>query len=220
MSAPESGPVGPDGSPVELYAILPPLGEAELIHAAVPEHSEILELGCGTGRITRGLVSRGHRVVAVDESAEMLAHVRDAETVHSSIEALELGRRFHGVALASNLVNIESPELRQAFLRTCRRHVADDGVVVIQRLPTHDGAWEERTNEIGPVRTTLRDVRRSGPLVTAVAEYESDGRSWRHPFTSRLLREEEVEAALTEAGLQLREWLDDRRLWLVAEPAP
>ena len=219
MTAPESGPVAPDGSPVELYALLPALGEAELIHAAVPDGSEILELGCGTGRITRELVVLGHRVVAVDESAEMLAHVRDAEIVQSTIEALELDRRFGGVVLASHLVNIESPQLRQAFLTTCRCHVAEDGVVVIQRLPTDDDAWQERANDVGPVRTTLRDVRRSGALVTAVVEYESDSRSWRHPFTSRLLSEEEVEAALEEAGLRLRAWLDDRRLWLSAEPA-
>ena len=58
----------PDGSPVGLYATLAPLGEQQLIHEAVPAGSEILELGCGAGRITHELVALGHPVVAVDNS--------------------------------------------------------------------------------------------------------------------------------------------------------
>ena len=218
MTPAESGPVAPDGSPVELYALLPPMGEAELIGATVPTGAEILELGCGSGRITRGLVSRGHRVVAVDESADMLARVRGAKTVRARIEGLDLGRRFDAVLLASHLINIESEDARRAFLETCRRHIRHDGVVLIQRLPFDEEAWQERTSEIGPVRTTLHDVRRAGALVSAVVEYQAGERRWRHPFTSRLLDDEELDMALAAAGLERREWLDEKRLWLTAEP--
>jgi len=62
-------------------------------------------VGCGTGRITHPLVALGHPVVAVDESPEMLAHVRDAEKVCARIEHLALGRRFDVVLLASHLIN-------------------------------------------------------------------------------------------------------------------
>ncbi|HEY7295719.1 MAG TPA: class I SAM-dependent methyltransferase, partial [Dehalococcoidia bacterium] len=89
----------PDGSPVGLYALLPPDGEPELIHAAVTPGRELLELGCGAGRITHPLLALGHPVVAVDQSAAMLAHVRGAETVLSPIEKLALGRRFAAVLL-------------------------------------------------------------------------------------------------------------------------
>jgi SAM-dependent methyltransferase len=91
--------VAPDGSPVEIYRRLPPGGEAELIHGAVGRHASILELGCGAGRVTHELVRLGHWVTAVDESAEMLAHVRGAEVVETVIEELDLGRtetRFQG----------------------------------------------------------------------------------------------------------------------------
>lgn len=37
--------VAQDGSPIALYARLEPMGEPELIHAAVPAGCEILELG-------------------------------------------------------------------------------------------------------------------------------------------------------------------------------
>jgi len=68
----------PDGSPVELYERLPELGEDDVVVSVLPEEASVLELGCGTGRITRQLVRLGDRVTAVDESAEMLALMRTA----------------------------------------------------------------------------------------------------------------------------------------------
>ena len=124
----------PDGSPVGLYTRLPELGEGEVVAAALAAGASVLELGCGSGRITRQLVRLGFRVTAVDESAAMLAHVREAETVQAQIEGLDLGRRFDAVVLASNLVNAEPPR-RRAFLENCRRH-AD--LAVVQGLPL---AW-------------------------------------------------------------------------------
>ena len=76
------GPITPDGSAVELYALLPPMGEPEVVHAAIPAGASILELGAGAGRVTRRLVELGHPVVAVDESPEMLARVRAAAAGH------------------------------------------------------------------------------------------------------------------------------------------
>ena len=85
--------------------MLPPMGEPGTVHAAVPAGAEILELGAGAGRVTQPLLELGHPVVAVDESAEMLARIRGAETVLARIQELRLGRRFDVVLLASFLVN-------------------------------------------------------------------------------------------------------------------
>ena len=69
------GEITDDGCAVELYTLLPPFGEAEIVHAAVPEGASILELGCGTGRILKPLAELGHRVHGVDDSPGMLARV-------------------------------------------------------------------------------------------------------------------------------------------------
>jgi SAM-dependent methyltransferase len=130
----------PDGSPVELYALLPERGEGELVARAVPAGGSILELGCGAGRITRQLVRLGYRVTAVDESPEMLAFVEDAERVCARIEGLDLGRRFDAALLASNLLTAPE-EQRRAFLATCRRHAE---LVVVETLPL---GWEPREGE-------------------------------------------------------------------------
>jgi SAM-dependent methyltransferase len=70
--------ITPDGCAVELYALLPAMGEPEIVHAAVPPGASILELGAGAGRMTRPLVELGHPVVAVDESRAMLDRLRGA----------------------------------------------------------------------------------------------------------------------------------------------
>jgi SAM-dependent methyltransferase len=77
------------GCAVDFYALLPPFGEAEIVHSAVPEGASIQELGCGTGRILRPLAGLGHQVLGVDDSRAMLARIPDLPTVCCRIE----GRR-------------------------------------------------------------------------------------------------------------------------------
>jgi SAM-dependent methyltransferase len=214
--------IAPDGSPVDLYAALPGFGEPELVHDAIPAGAEILELGAGAGRMTHRLVALGHPVTAVDHSAEMLARIRGAETVRSDIEGLDLGRRFACVLLASHLVNVDDDRRRAAFLEACARHVAPDGVVLIQR---YDPEWaadpQPSESEREGVHLRLVDPRRDGERLHATVEYEIGDRSWRHgPFTSRILDDDELEERLGVAGLLRDRWLDDRRGWLAAVPAP
>jgi SAM-dependent methyltransferase len=200
----------PDGSPVELYALLPEMGEGDIVARVVPAGASILELGCGAGRVTRQLVRRAYRVTAVDESAEMLAHVRDAETVCARMEGLDLGRRFDAVLLASNLVNA-SPQRRRAFLATCRRH-AD--VVVVEGLPL---GWSPHDAEsaMGDVRARLHVDRVEDGVAHGEMEYHAGSQAWRHAFAMHVFAgEAELEAALAEAGLRLGEWLNER--WFTA----
>jgi 2-polyprenyl-3-methyl-5-hydroxy-6-metoxy-1,4-benzoquinol methylase len=206
-----------DGSPVELYRLLPPRGEPEMIHALVAPGAQILELGCGVGRITHPLVDLGHPVVGVDESAEMLAHVLGAETVCARIEELDLGRRFPVVLLMSNLVNTPRDQ-RGKFLRTCRRHVTDDGIVLVERLEPDWTPLEGAESRIGRVKVVLRELDREGTVVSGVVEYAAGGRTWRHAFESRLLDDAVLEVSLLEAGLELSRVLDDARRWVEARP--
>ena len=215
---PASG-IARDGSPVEVYLRLPPGDEPGIVHGTVPRGAEILELGCGAGRLTHALVALGHPVVGVDQSAEMLRHVRGADTVLADIEGLELGRRFPVVLLASHLVN-DADARRAAYLATCRRHVEDDGSVLIQRLdPELDWlAREGLEQERGGVSVTLRGVRLEGRTLAATAEYRIGEEVWLQPFASRLLDDAELEAELRAATLRLVRFLDDERTWVLAVP--
>jgi SAM-dependent methyltransferase len=224
MPASGTGPgtITPDGCAVELYVLLQPMGEPEIVHAAVPAGASVLELGAGAGRVTHPLLALGHPVVAVDESAEMLARIRGAETVRGRIEDLDLRRRFDVVLLASFLVNTDDRDLRRRFLATCRRHVRDGGRVLIQR---HPPAWFDEAAEgegvAGGVLHRLRDLRRPGPgLLAATVEYQVGERVWTQTFTTERLDDEALAAALAGAGLAVDAYLTGDGSWVRAVPAP
>jgi SAM-dependent methyltransferase len=197
------------------------MGEPEIVHAAVPPGASILELGAGAGRVTHPLVALGHPVVAVDESAEMLARIRGAETVRARIQELDLGRRFDAVLLASFLVNTADRGLRGRFLEACRRHLDDGGCVLVQRHPPgwFDEAIEgERT--AGGVTYRLRDLRRPAPgLLAATVGYQAGDRVWTQSFTAERLDDHALAAALGEAGLDLDAYLTGDGSWVRAVPA-
>ena len=212
--------VTPDGSPVEIYRRLPPAGEAQVIHDALAADAAILELGCGAGRITHELLRLGHSVTAVDESAEMLAHVRGAELVRARIEELDLRRTFDCVVLASHFVNDSDLERRRRLLEVGARHVSPSGSVLVESYPS-DFDWGEAvgvTSTRGDVAVTLTEATVQRPLVDAAVEYAVEGRSWLQRFSARKLDQRELETVLVEAGLQFVRWLDERRTWSESRP--
>lgn len=214
--------VAPDGSPVGLYAAMAPdRNSASLIHGAIPAGCDVLELGAGAGRVTRALTALGHPVVAVDESAEMLEHIagriEGARTVLSRIEDLRLDRRFPAVLLMSFLIGYGN---RKALLQACRRHVADDGAVIIQReSPQWFDNVEPGTWERDGIHYELAEVVRPAPgTLRATIHYTKGAQTWTHTFTSVRLSDEELLALLAECGLRLERFLDDDRGWLLARP--
>ncbi|HJQ43661.1 MAG TPA: class I SAM-dependent methyltransferase [Jatrophihabitantaceae bacterium] len=220
MSSSGSGPgvITPDGCAVDVYARLPATGEPEIVASAVPSGASILELGSGAGRVTHALVALGYSVVAVDESPEMLALVRGADTVQSTIAELELGRTFDAVLFGSHLVNVPDADERAALLAAARRHVAADGVVLIE---WHAPQWFDAVTEgaggtVGDVRIEIGDISRDGDLLSATVRYWSESELWTQSFTARRLSEERLRSDLEGAGLEFDRWLTDDKAWLTA----
>ncbi|MCQ4082902.1 class I SAM-dependent methyltransferase [Streptomyces sp. RB6PN25] len=219
-SAAGPGAITPDGCAVELYERLPVGEEPDIIERAVPKGARTLELGCGVGRVTHPIVERGFTVTAVDESPEMLKRIRGARTVRSPIETLELDERFDVVMLASFLVHTSDLRVRKGFLRTCRRHVTDDGCVLIQREGEgwHDNVPREGTY---PGGGTVR-VASSEPVAAGVrsvhVEYIFPDARWTQTFRSRPLTKQAFEELLAASGLTVDAYLTDDGTWVRALP--
>ncbi|WP_367323930.1 class I SAM-dependent methyltransferase [Streptomyces sp. HUAS ZL42] len=214
------GAITPDGCAVELYSRLPLGPEPDIIAAAVPAGVRILELGSGVGRMTHPLLERGFTVTAVDESADMMERVRGARTICSPIEDLDLDERFDVVLLASFLVHTADVEVRRRLLKTCARHLADGGCVLIQREGEdyHTDVPRERVDATG---FTIR-IASSEPVGDGVnsvhAEYEFPDATWTQTFRARPLTKEQFEEALAEEGLRVDEYLTEDRIWVRAVP--
>jgi SAM-dependent methyltransferase len=213
------GEFTPDGCAVELYQRLPAGDEARIIAAAAPPPAGLLELGCGAGRVTGPLTALGYQVTAVDESDAMLARIEGARTVHSTIEDLRLPGAFDVVLLGSFLVHAPDVAVRRALLATCRRHVAADGTVLIQR----EGAdWHDRVPREARVGDGVSRVVSSVDVGDGVrevhVEYDFPGASWTQTFRSRPLSVAQFEDALRVAGLVVERYLVPDGTWAAASP--
>jgi SAM-dependent methyltransferase len=215
------GAITPDGCAVELWARLPVGTEPDVIAAAVPPGARILELGCGVGRVTRPLLERGFDVTAVDESAEMLQRVPEgARRVRSAIEDLDLGEKFDAVLLGSFLVHAGDAGVRQRLLATCRRHVGDDGVVLVQREgpDVHHDVPRRRPLPPDGEMHVVSSVAVAPGVNSVHVEYLYPDATWSQTFLSRPLSRAELGSALAAEGLAADGHLTDDQTWVRAVP--
>ena len=179
----------------------------------------ILDLGCGVGRLARPLAALGHPVTGVDESAAMLAHAHGIETIQSRIEDLDLDRRFGAVLAASHLINAPDPRERERLLATCRRHLAGDGIVLVER---HPPGWTAtatpQAGRIDDVEIELHDVERRGSVLYAAVTYRVDGRSYTQRFTAADVDDDALAQAAHAAALRVVRALDPERSWIALAP--
>ena len=88
----------------------------------VPSQGKILELGCGTGKMTRRLASSGYDITAVDNSLEMLEIAGSSDKdgilyVLQDMADLELPRKVDAAVSVCDCMNylLEEEELFSAF---------------------------------------------------------------------------------------------------------
>ena len=213
--------VSNDGSPVAIYLASPPDDTAVVVHRAAGPGTSVLELGSGPGRATRPLVALGHAVTAVDDAEEMLEHVTGARTVCADVLALDLAERFDVVLAASHLINLPTARERRALLDVCRRHVADDGVVLVERfapgwLLTAGPATARR----GPVELAFEPGAVDGTVRSAAMTYRLGGRVWTQHFDASDVDDDTLAAEARAVGLQFDRPLDRAGIWVALRPDP
>lgn len=107
-------------------------GEADLVTRRRPR--QVLDVGCGTGRVAVELARRGTAVVGVDRSASMLAVARRRGPEICWIEAdmceVDLGRRFDLVLMAGNVPLFTPPGTEARLVASCAAHVCPGGLLV------------------------------------------------------------------------------------------
>ena len=211
--------VAPDGSPVPGYPAMPGHDALDLVRDQVPPGGSMLDLGCGVGRLANALADAGFAVTGVDIHERMLAHLSPAvDAVHADIAGLDLGMTFDVVVLASHLVN--HPTDAGAFLTTCRRHVADHGVVLVERFhPDLLDAFDQQEGAVHGVHIRHEVQTRQGAQFSASAHYTVAGRTWTQDYAAVLLDDAALAELLRTAGLAPDAWLDDDARWLRAVPA-
>ncbi|MFE1322233.1 daptide-type RiPP biosynthesis methyltransferase [Kitasatospora phosalacinea] len=127
----------------------------ELLSAAEGREGAVLELCCGSGRLTLPFLQRGFEVVGLDNSPSMLEilaeRLQEPEhqeyagrltTVEGDMTAFALDRRFDLIVLGATAVWNLTREQRAELFRCVREHLAEDGrfLLTVLDIAEFDGA--------------------------------------------------------------------------------
>lgn len=185
---------------------------------------DVLDLGCGTGLLSKTFAKRGHRVVGVDPARAMLDVARRSpqpthmEWVESISETYRSDRRFDLVIMTGHAfqVLLSDQQILQT-LRTMARQLKPDGLVVFEtRNPAvnWDSVWaREYTMETpnGRVRAVRRmtDSSRAPHYLSFAWDYHFTGETLTSDSTLRFATKAEISDLATEAGLTVSQvWGD------------
>ncbi len=104
---------------------------------SLTETGSVLELGCGTGRLTIQLAQKGLKVVGLDASQPMLtlaskkSHGLPIEWVHGDVRHFQLPQTFDLILMAGNTFQALLTEADQLQMLECvRRHLKPTGLFV------------------------------------------------------------------------------------------
>ena len=154
----------------------------DIAGVAVEPESRVLEIGCGVGRLTRGLAARAGEVVALDVSAEMLSRARR----HNA--ELENVTWLHGDGATLAGVDDESVD-------ACVSHV------VFQHIP-------DPSVTLGYIAEMGRVLRRDGWAAFQVSNDPRVHRAGQHNSArGRLLRRVRAGARRAPRGVDDPAWL-------------
>ncbi|MFT8246968.1 class I SAM-dependent DNA methyltransferase [Roseomonas sp. BN140053] len=123
-----------------LYDAVVQPGPCEVFYREVAhgQRGPVLELACGTGRLTLPIARDGHEVVGLDTSRTMLAaakrkareQVLPVRFLLGDMRDFELGQRFGTVIISCNsLAHLTQTEEVRACLAAVRRHLMPAGVL-------------------------------------------------------------------------------------------
>lgn len=141
-----------------------PDGLGQLVESCGPR--EIVEFGCGTGRVATGLSQLGYDVTGVDISRDMLREARKKaaglndkpDFIEADIIKIDLQYKFDLLLCLGNTVPLifKLPDARKLF-RNFARHLRPGGTLIIQQL-NYDKILKEkpRTFAIDTVENHLR----------------------------------------------------------------
>ena len=147
---------------------------------AAAAHGPVLELGCGTGRVTLPVAREGTDVTGIDRSASMLARARAkrarartaarADFVRGDIRMLPFRSRRFGLVMAPYgiLQSLVRERDLAATLASVARVLKTGGRLAIDLVPDLPD-WSEYRG-----RTTLRGTLRRGVRVSLVESVRQD----------------------------------------------
>ncbi|WP_142858525.1 class I SAM-dependent methyltransferase [Salinigranum halophilum] len=124
------------------------------------EGTRVLDLGCGTGHLSRELVDRGARVVGVDRSAEMVARARDRYGDVEGLRFVQGDARDLVAAVGTDSTHTFDAVFSNAALHWIPGPAHDAVLDGVRRLLKPGGVFVAELGGRGNVESIVEAVRR------------------------------------------------------------
>ena len=114
----------------------------------------LLDLGCGTGRVSLDLAARGHDVTGLDSDSELVETLRTraraqdqkVDAIAADARSFALGRRFGLVISPMQVVQLlGGPDGRAQMLGAVREHLEPGGTFAVALANPFDGWSDEES---------------------------------------------------------------------------
>lgn len=187
----------------------------EVLRAARRTSGRILELACGSGRLTLPLARLGREVTALDSSPRMLDLLRaraegiaGIRIVEDDMSTLALDGEFGLIVLATTSVTLLTPPQRARLLDGVRQRLSADGLFLVSVHTTRPRTGGTMIvplpdEDSGVVILSEEPDRREEHREISVLHLRSEqGRARARAYASRvaLLDEAQLSAELQDAG--------------------
>jgi len=162
--------------------------------AHIGDGDRVLEIGCGTGQLTRSLLARGLRVTALEPgdqligvAEENLKDAGDVELVHARLEDMELPRESYEAVFSASAIHWVDPDLSWRKIADAlapggtlaliqyfglqEQHSVDDQEALLSALRKHAG-------ELAATWPTYRDLDCTIAGVQERRENVADAWAW------------------------------------------
>ncbi len=182
---------------------------------------EILDLACGTGRLTIPLAKSGLQVTGLDKSRAMLSRAKengkdlDIHWIHGDITGYELDKSFDLITLAGNSFQaLLTPEEQQKLFSCVKNHLKPSGLFAFDtRNPSaHDLSstsnfdyWHSFTNADGEAVTVQgkQNYDTDHQIITYTTKRVWPDHKTQSNIQLRFSSFEEIVHAIHKSGMQL-----------------
>ena len=192
----------------------------------LPKKCSILELGCGTGRVTHTLADKSRRVTGIDISLHMLEKAAEGKNDNCSyicmdIQQLAFKHFFDAILIPYNTLNLLEKTAAFSCLRECRSLLTDGGKLYLQlfipdnQLKSHKGTifqfqMFDRPGGGKIIKESLKQYSGQTKTIRIEERYRIrptqqgvDNQDWNHFFSIAALSHEEWICLFNQAGLHV-----------------
>jgi SAM-dependent methyltransferase len=207
----------------DLYDLLVRRGPCEPFYRAMATEvgGDVLELGCGTGRLSIPIAAAGHPLVALDQAPSMLAAARAkagaagvrVSFVEGDMRGFDLGRVVALVVCTCNsLAHLLAREDLVACFRSVRRHLGRGGLFAFDVVNPNLALLARPAGDEVEIHRDARVEVREAASYDPVAQVRTArfrvvtgaGEVHLAPFVQRQIFPQELPLLLEAAGMRLR----------------